>query len=159
MLGMCGPVTNSIGNEAKIKVYYHNIREMKSFAYHYTTEHFNEEFSNPNVLALFCTMIKREVIEKCGLLDEEYGVGMFEDDDYAEAVKQEGFTLAITEDAFIHHFEGASFKKLEDKKFREIYEQNKERFEKKWNKKWIMHEKREGITWDTNLDINLLNEN
>lgn len=158
-LGMCGPVTNSIGNEAKIKVYYHNIREMKSFAYHYTTEHFNEEFSNPNVLALFCTMIKREVIEKCGLLDEEYGVGMFEDDDYAEAVKQEGFTLAITEDTFIHHFEGASFKKLEDKKFREIYEQNKERFEKKWNKKWIMHEKREGITWDTNLDINLLNEN
>lgn len=157
-LGMCGPVTNSIGNEAKIKVYYHNMRELRSFAYQYTTEHFNEEFSEPNVLALFCTMIKREVIEKCGLLDEEYGVGMFEDDDYAEAVKQKGFRLTIAEDAFIHHFEGASFKKLEDEKFREIYEQNKERFEKKWNKKWIMHEKRDGITWDTNSEINLLNE-
>lgn len=155
-LGMCGPVTNSIGNEAKIKVNYHTIREMYSFAYRYTTEHLNEEYKNPNVLALFCTMIKREVINSCGMLDEMYGVGMFEDDDYAEAVKQQGYELAIAEDAFIHHFEGASFKKLEDKKFRDIYEQNKKLFEEKWAKKWAMHEKREGITWDTNSEVNIL---
>lgn len=155
-LGMCGPVTNSIGNEAKIKVNYHTIKEMYSFAYRYTTEHLNEEYENPNVLALFCTMIKREVIDSCGTLDEMYGVGMFEDDDYAEAVKQKGYELAIAEDAFIHHFEGASFKKLEDKRFHDIYDKNKELFEKKWNKKWIMHKKREGINWDTNSDVNIL---
>lgn len=156
-LGMCGPVTNSIGNEAKIKVSYHNMMEMYSFAYRYTTEHLNEEFKNPNVLALFCTMIKREVIESCGLLDENYYIGMFEDDDYAEAVKQKGYALTIVEDSFIHHFEGASFKKLEDETFRTIYEKNQKLYEQKWRKKWVKHKKREGITWETNSEVNLLN--
>lgn len=155
-LGMCGPVTNSIGNEAKIKVLYNSINEMESFAYNYTWDNMGKQYKDPNILALFCTLIKREVIDKCGILNEEYGVGMFEDDDYAEAVKNVGYKLTIAEDAFIHHFEGASFKKLDDVKFRKIFEENKEIFEKKWNKKWKVHEKREGITWDTNIDINIL---
>ena len=156
-LGMTGPVTNSIGNEAKIKVEYTNSKELDLFAYSYTTEHLSEQYpKEPNALALFCTMIKREVIQKCGLLDESYGVGMFEDDDYSEAVKKEGYSLAIVEDAFIHHFEGASFKKLEDEKFKAVFEHNKHVFEEKWNKKWIMHQKREGINWDTNSEVNIL---
>lgn len=154
-LGMCGPVTNSIGNEAKIEVHYHNKEEMERFAYTYTLEHFNQEYSDVKVLALFCTMIKRSVIEKCGMLDEQYGIGMFEDDDYAEAVKKAGFRLTIAEDAFIHHFESISFKKLEDEKFKELYEENKAKFEKKWNKKWVMHKKRPGIEWNTNIDITI----
>ena len=37
--GMCGSVTNSIGNEAMIGVNYKNIRELDSFAYQYTRMH------------------------------------------------------------------------------------------------------------------------
>ena len=155
ILGMCGPVTNSIGNEAKIEVSYNSKSELNCFSYNYTWNHMGELYPNPDVLALFCTLIKREVINKCGLLDESYGIGMFEDDDYAEAVKQAGYQLAIAEDSFIHHFEGASFKKLEDEKFRVIYEENKEKFELKWGKRWITHKKRDGINWDTNIDINI----
>lgn len=151
-LGMCGPVTNSIGNEAKINVSYNSIEEMECFSYQYTTEHMNEEYSDVKVLALFCTMIKKEVIEKCGLLDETYGIGMFEDDDYSEAVKKAGYRITVVEDAFIHHFEGMSFQKLEDEKFKKLYEENKQKFEKKWNKKWIAHKKRKGISWNTNID-------
>lgn len=155
-LGMCGPVTNSIGNEAKIKVEYNTQKELELFAYSYTTEHLQEEYPSPAVLALFCTMIKREIIQKCGLLDESYGIGMFEDDDYSEAVKSAGYKLAIAEDAFIHHFEGASFKKLESSEFKSLYESNKHKFEEKWKKKWQSHNKRPGITWDTNSQINIL---
>lgn len=155
-LGMCGPVTNSIGNEAKIKVNYNTYSEMESFSYNYTWENMQKQYKNPDVLALFCTLIKREVINRCGMLDEAYGIGMFEDDDYAEAVKKAGYQLTIAEDSFIHHCEGASFKKLEDEKFRTIFEENKDRFEKKWNKKWKNHNKREGIKWDTNADINII---
>ena len=148
-LGMCGPVTNSIGNE------YQNRKEMERFAYIYTTEHQNQEYSDVRVLALFCTMIKRSVIDQCGVLDEQYGIGMFEDDDYAEAVKKAGFRLTVVEDAFIHHFESVSFKKLEDEKFKALYEANKAKFEQKWNTTWVMHKKRPGITWDTNSDIKI----
>ncbi len=66
---------------------YHSMSELERFSYNYTTRHLNEEYRDINVLALFCIMIKRQVIEDCGYLDENYGIGMFEDDDYAEAVK------------------------------------------------------------------------
>lgn len=156
-IGMCGPVTNAIGNEAKIAVNYHNIRTLHEFSYNYTWEHMNEQYCEPRVLALFCTLIKRDVIKKCGLLDERYRVGMFEDDDYAEAAKRAGYKLTIADDAFIHHFDGASFKKLKDEKYRNLFEKNKDKFEKKWNIKWKMHKYRKGVNWDTNIDINLLN--
>ena len=156
-MGMCGPVTNSIGNEAKINVKYNDLKELECFAYDYTTKHLSEEyFKEPRVLALFCTMIKKEIIKKCGLLDESYEVGMFEDDDYAEAVKQAGYSLAILEDTFIHHCEGASFKKLQDEKYKAVFEHNKQVFEEKWNKEWLMHQYREGVTWDSNLNVNIL---
>ncbi len=155
-LGMCGPVTNSIGNEAKIKVDYHSMSELERFSYNYTTKHLGEEYRNINVLALFCTMIKRQVIEECGYLDESYGIGMFEDDDYAEAVKAQGYSLVIAEDAFVHHFEGMSFKKLEDENFMKIFHANKELFERKWNIQWIKHKNREGVAPVTNIDNTIL---
>lgn len=156
MVGMCGPVTNSIGNEAKIKVDYHSMSELESFSYHYTAKHLNEEYKDINVLALFCTMIKRQVVDECGYLDEDYGIGMFEDDDYAESVKAKGYSLVIAEDAFVHHFEGISFKKIEDKAFMEIFNQNKELFEKKWKKQWVRHKNRQGVAPVTNIDNTIL---
>lgn len=156
VIGMCGPVTNSIGNEAKIKVDYHSMSELERFSYHYTTKHLNEEYKDINVLALFCTMIRKSVVEECSHLDENYGIGMFEDDDYAEAVKAKGYSLVIAEDAFVHHFEGVSFKKIEDRTFMEIFEQNKQLYEKKWNKQWVKHKNRQGVTPVTNIDNTIL---
>ena len=156
MIGMCGPVTNSIGNEAKIKVDYHSMSELERFSYHYTTKHLNEEYRDINVLALFCTMMRKRVVEECGHLDESYGIGMFEDDDYAEAVKAKGYSLVIAEDAFVHHFEGVSFKKIEDRAFMEIFEQNKQLYEEKWNKQWVKHKNRQGVAPVTNIDNTIL---
>lgn len=150
-LGMCGPVTNSIGNEAKIRVDYFDKEGLELFANRYTFEHLGELWQDPGVLALFCTMIKRGVIDKCGYLDEAYGRGMFEDDDYSWAARKAGYRIAIAEDSFIHHFEGMSFKKLEDKSFKELFEKNKSIFEKKWNTEWKVHQKRPGVFWDTNI--------
>lgn len=155
-LGMCGPVTNSIGNEAKIKVNYHSMREFEQFSYEYTTKHLGEKYHNINVLALFCTIIRRQVIDECGYLDENYGIGMFEDDDYAEAVKKKGYTLSIAEDSFIHHFEGVSFKKIQDEAFMELFYKNKDLFEQKWNTVWKKHKNRPGVAAVTNLDCTIV---
>lgn len=145
LLGMCGPVTNSIGNEAKIKVDYRELDGLDDFADRYTWQHMGQVWKDPRMLALFCTLIKREVIDNCGLLDESYKVGMFEDDDYSEAVKEAGYRLAIAEDSFIHHFDGSSFKRLEDEKYRAVFDANKEVFEKKWEKKWVAPVYRPGL--------------
>ena len=86
-LGMCNPVTNSIGNESKIPAAYQDPVSFREFAYAYTAKHAGEMYPEVDRLPLFATLIRRDVITKAGMLDEEYKIGMFEDDDYTEAVK------------------------------------------------------------------------
>ncbi len=148
--GMCNPVTNSIGNESMIAVNYSSKEELDRFAYSYTGMHMNEEYKDVDRLPLFATLIRKSMVEKIGALDASYKVGMFEDDDYTEAALQAGYGIVIVEDAFIHHVNNASFKKLDDEKYRKIFEENKAIFENKWNKKWAMPKYREGVTADCN---------
>jgi GT2 family glycosyltransferase len=64
------------------------------------------------MLAFFCTMIKREVIEKVGLLDEVFGVGFGDDDDYCHRALNAGFKLALVQDLVIPHHHRSTFKSL-----------------------------------------------
>ncbi len=153
--GMCNPVTNSIGNESKICANYHNIQEMHEFAYAVTAEKMAKEYTDVDRLPLFATLIRKEVIEQVGMLDETYKIGMFEDDDYTESVKRGDYQIVIVEDAFIHHINNASFKKLDDAEYRRIFDANKKVFEKKWGKKWKMPKYREGVTADCNIHVSI----
>jgi len=141
-IGLIGPITNFCGNEAKITVPYQDLSGIDSFAYHYTNAH-SGEFFNIKMLALFCTAMRREIIEKVGLLDESFGIGMFEDDDYSLRVKIKGYRVVCAEDIFIHHFGQVAFKKLiENGEYENIFERNQKLFEKKWGVKWEAHKHR-----------------
>ena len=144
--GMCGAVTNSIGNEAMIGVNYRNLTELDSFAFQYTRKHNNEVYRDVDRLALFCTLIRKEIMDKYGKLDENYQVGMFEDDDYALVVEKAGYHLYVADDIFVHHVNNASFKKLQSEEYKKIFEKNKAYFEKKWNVTWKMPKYRKGVT-------------
>lgn len=144
--GMCGAVTNSIGNEAMIGVNYKNLKELASFAFQYTRIHNNETYTDVDRLAMFCTLIRKDIMDKYGKLDANYQVGMFEDDDYAQVVKSAGYKLIIAEDVFVHHVNNASFKKLQSEEYKKIFEKNKKLFEEKWGVKWKMPKYRDGVT-------------
>ncbi|AEH46347.1 glycosyltransferase [Parageobacillus thermoglucosidasius] len=144
-LGLVGPVTNSIGNEAMIKTDYNTLEDMDIFAYNYTTKHMGEVYKDIRTLAMFCVAISKSTFETVGFLDENYKVGMFEDDDYSFATLKAGYEIACAEDVFIHHFGSISFKKLENKEYKKIFDNNKKYYEKKWNTKWIPHKHRDGI--------------
>lgn len=135
-VGLVGPVTNSIGNEARINVSYTDIAQMPAFAEAYTFRHMGEEYPHHGILAMFCLMISRELYDKVGPLDEKYGIGMFEDDDYSIASEKQGYRNILAEDVFIHHFGSVSFKKLEDATYRKTFDQNRTYYEGKWNAPW-----------------------
>lgn len=151
--GMCGSVTNSIGNEAMICVNYHNEKEMQEFSYAYTKKHMGEEYLDIDRLAMYCTLIRKEILLQSDGLDEGYQVGMFEDDDYAMEIISRGYHLVLAEDVFIHHVNNASFKKLDDTGYQEIFNQNRKRYEKKWNTRWKMPKYRQGVTANCNLGM------
>ncbi len=136
-LGLLGPVTNNIGNEAKISIEYSNMEEMAKESRKYTSEH-SRELLNVNTVAFFCAVIRRQVIEEIGLLDEVFGCGFFEDDDYCIRARNAGFTVAIADDVFIHHELSASFNKLKEQARKELFDKNKAIYEEKWGP-WIPH--------------------
>jgi GT2 family glycosyltransferase len=145
-IGLVGPVTNSIGNEAKIDIEYDytNQRQMEKRVSKYTSRHWGETI-NLNNLAAFCWICPKSVYDKIGDLDERFGRGMFEDDDYCYRIKKAGYQILCAEDVFIHHFGGASFKKIVTQEYIDLFESNKKKFEDKWHIKWIPHQYRKEL--------------
>lgn len=138
-LGLIGPVTNNIGNEARIRLRYGSSEEMRRKARAYTLQHLGETFPI-RTLAFFCVMMPRRVYEQVGPLDEAYGLGFFEDDDYCRRIEQAGWRLECAEDVFIHHHLSASFNKL-GKGRQELLEHNRKIYEAKWGP-WVPHKHR-----------------
>ncbi|MDG4596949.1 MAG: glycosyltransferase [Candidatus Contendobacter sp.] len=137
-IGLVGPVTNFVGNEAKVDVDYSSLDEMESFADRYIYTHSGKIFDIA-VLAMFCVAMRRSVFECVGFLDENFGIGMFEDDDYSNRVREKGFRVVCAEDAFVHHFGQAAFKKLiETGEYQRIWANNQAYYEKKWGQ-WKPH--------------------
>ena len=141
-VGMVGPVTNFAGNEAKIVVPYSSLSNMEKFADQYVFAHEGQSFEI-KMLAMFCVAMRRSLLMEVGLLDERFGIGMFEDDDYAYRVKLQGYKLVCAEDVFIHHFGMSTMKKMSEQKYLELFESNRKKFEKKWDIRWEPHKYRE----------------
>lgn len=110
-LGMVGPVTNSAGNEQAIFTPAASIEAKIEQGLHYVNSNGNELLTTYR-LDFHCVAISRAVINKIGLLDEDFGRGYYEDFDYSLRVKKAGFYLGITENVFIYHRGSASFKKI-----------------------------------------------
>jgi GT2 family glycosyltransferase len=136
-------VSNNVGNEAKILITYNALDQIPQAAINYTRQHMGMSFEIP-MLAFFCVMIPRHVYEKVGDLDEQYGLGYFEDDDYCRRVQQIGLRTICAEDAFVHHYLSASFNKLKNEQRQELFARNKAIFEKKWGK-WSSHSYRPSV--------------
>ena len=136
-LGMLGPVTNNIGNEARIEIEYPDMAEMLSTAGDYTRRHAGQ-LTPLHTAAFFCVMLRRSLFEQVGPLDEAFGIGFFEDDDYCRRVEQAGYTIACAEDVFVHHNLSASFNKMKQERRQELFDRNKILYEAKWGK-WVPH--------------------
>ena len=146
-IGAVGPITNYAANEAQISTSYKDILEMHDFANYYTCQNTNIINDEIEMLIMFCFCMRREMVTQIGYLDENFGVGMFEDDDYSYRIKKEGYKLACTKDVFIHHYGSVSFKQLGYFKIINLMEKNKALFKKKWNKTWIPHHLRKKSNW------------
>ena len=141
-VGMVGPVTNWSGNESRIDVPYTSAQDIDAFATDYVRRHPGETF-NIQTLALFCAAMRRSTMESVGRLDERFGIGMFEDDDYAMRVRVLGLRVICAEDVFIHHWGRASFARLDEDFYRALFDENRRKFEEKWGTRWEPHRARE----------------
>jgi GT2 family glycosyltransferase/2-polyprenyl-3-methyl-5-hydroxy-6-metoxy-1,4-benzoquinol methylase/glycosyltransferase involved in cell wall biosynthesis len=130
-IGLIGPVTNNIGNEARIDIDYSSMSEMLTVSARYTRRHIGQTYPL-RTAAFFCAMMPREVYEAVGALDESFGLGFFEDDDYCRRIEKIGLRVACAEDVFIHHHLSASFNRINQDERRALFERNRAIYEAKW---------------------------
>ncbi len=140
-MGLVGPVTNGIGNEAYVEVNYEDDESMLVASRQYTSAHFRELLYVDNV-AFFAVGFRRSTWERTGELDEGFGLGFFEDDDYCHRVRQAGMKIGIAEDVYVHHELSASFDKLPAGAKQAQFEKSRRRFEEKWGP-WVPHRYRQ----------------
>ncbi len=79
-----------------------------------------------------CVYIKREVIEKVGVLDEEF-FSYFEDTDYCLRVRDAGYKVILAGNVNLIHHENVSTK-VNKTSFSRIYDKSKDIFRRKWGK-------------------------
>jgi len=140
-VGMAGPVTNQAPNESRIAASYRTYGQLLAFSARRPRD--GAERDVP-MLPMFCAAFRREVFVEVGLLDERFGLGMFEDDDYAMRLHAAGYRTVCAEDVFVHHFGGGSLGELVPTgEFRQVFDRNRAYFEQKWGVPWTPHSGRE----------------
>ena len=81
-IGIVGPISNAVsGVQIDKEAKYNSIDEMHKYAASIKEKNKNQTFEFPRV-AFLCTLIKKEVVDKIGGLDERFSPGNFEDDDF-----------------------------------------------------------------------------
>ena len=108
-IGLTGPMSNYASPPQLVAdVPYTNLEDMQAFARRWREERRGKWFTTGK-LSGFCLLIKRAVYESIGGLDEQFGLGLWDDDDLAERARRAGFELAVAHDLFVHHFGSRTF--------------------------------------------------
>ncbi len=129
-IGLVGPCSNCVSGEQQVAVTYDDVDELDGFSWDWGKAH-DGCTEDTDRLVGFCLLIRREVVDKVGLLDEQFGVGCFEDDDYCLRAIREGYRAVIARDAFVHHFGGRTFVGS-GVDFAALMSQNERLFRAKW---------------------------
>jgi GT2 family glycosyltransferase/glycosyltransferase involved in cell wall biosynthesis len=143
-IGLLCPTTNFCGNEARVEPDYEEIADLPVYAARRAHEHRGRVF-DIGVAAMYCVAARRKVLNEVGPLDEAYGIGMFEDDDFAVRMRAKGYRVACAEDAYVHHVGQGAFRKLSPEAYDALWKKNQAYFEKKFGVEWKAHAPRQGV--------------
>jgi GT2 family glycosyltransferase len=143
-VGLVCPVTNFAGNEARIEANYRCAVEMELFSRLRSKVHFGQRTALP-MAPLFCALLETDLFKEVGGLDESYGIGMFEDDDFSQKILRQQKSVVCAEDCFVHHFGQGSFGALQPPEYEALFRRNQETFERRWKTAWTPHVPRKGV--------------
>jgi len=117
-LAAVGPWTNfSSGFQAiQPPPEYKGEEELQKYA-----SQFSREEKYVNFLVFFCCLIKKSVWDEIGGLNEAYGIGCFEDNEFCWRVIEKGYKLKICGNVYIHHYTSKTFGCYDDAKKKQEY--------------------------------------
>jgi len=119
-IGAVGPVTNSLigwqgvaNLNRRFKFNYPSIvKDYDKIIERKFKGRFIEVGGRKAPLSFFCCCIKKEVFDRIGLLDENFGIGLGDDDDFALRMAYAGFKQVLALDAYCMHLHRTTFNAL-----------------------------------------------
>ena len=133
-VGLVGPMSNAVGNEQKIYCRGVTRSDILEEGRLWTAMSAGDRFETER-LGFFCVATRPDVVDRVGPLDEGFGTGFFEDDDYCIRVRKAGYRLVCVEDVFVYHQGSASFGKAR-RETKELMKGNRKRLERKFGMRY-----------------------
>lgn len=131
-IGLVGPTSNKVsGLQIDTNAKYESIDKMYLYSRKILEKNYGQVQYFPRI-AFLCTLIRRDVIDRIGGLDERFTPGNYEDDDFCLRAQLAGFKTVIAKDVFIHHYGSKSFKAEGVEKYNQQLSISKEKFVEKW---------------------------
>jgi len=95
------------------KINYPRIQKVKE--YHRQIENFKYRYLDVKnqPLAFFCTAFKREIFNEIGYLDENFHIGLGDDDEFCLRLRSKSYKLLLSLGCFIFHHHRTTFKALD----------------------------------------------
>jgi len=81
----------------------------------------------------FCLLIKREVLDRVGLLTEDVECIFFEDEDYSMRAQEAGFRCVVAEGTYVHHAEHATLRPGTDRDA--LFTRNQQWCDRRWGRR------------------------
>lgn len=130
-VGIVGPMSNYVSGPQLVRdASYKGPEGLEAFAAEWAQGHDKQSAEATRVVG-FCLATRKEVVTRIGGLDEQFGSGNFEDDDFCVRAFQVGFRARIALDVFIHHTGSQTFKAAKID-YRQSLMRNWELFKAKW---------------------------
>lgn len=133
-IAMVGPRSNCVSGGQQIDgLNFESLEAIQQFADARAAQHRGQLVDVARLVG-FCVLIRESVWRQLGRLDERYGIGNFEDDDYCMRALRAGYRLCVAEDSFVFHYGSRTFLAMgiTDGAWQELIERNEAQFLEKW---------------------------
>nr|MDQ2680793.1 glycosyltransferase family 2 protein [Candidatus Eremiobacteraeota bacterium] len=131
-LGVSAPRSNIVaGHQVVVDASYQDMPAMHDYAAQRRRRWKRHGYITDRAIGL-CLCIDRRVIDEVGGIDESFGVGNFEDDDFCLRIRGARYRIYICDDVFIHHFGSQTFaaNKVD---WQQTMHENWKKFAAKWD--------------------------
>lgn len=133
-IGLLGPRTNCASGPQQIEgLNFSSLDDINQYAATLAHEHAGR-IRDVARLVGFSMVIRDTAFASLGPLDESFGIGNFEDDDYCLRALRAGHRLCIAEDCFIFHYGSRTFvgMGMVESSWKELIHRNEQIFAEKW---------------------------
>ena len=122
-IGLVNPSSNNLGQRAggeTVDAYAASLKVLKG------------QYIEMGACIGFCMLLKRELFDKVGYLDEVYRDGNFDDTDYSRRAEKEGYICVRAKGCYVFHHIKSSFLKVRN--YEDSFKRNQGIFNRRWGR-------------------------